>query len=99
MLKLLLCLTASMVLAVMVLQLRQQRLELDHQANQLHDQIEAQQAKLWNQQLQIAVMTAPNAIAQTVHTRDLKMVPRSTLPARTANWTEQVDLNTDSATP
>jgi cell division protein FtsL len=86
MLKLLLCLTSAMLLAVLILHLRQQKLELDHQANQLHNQIEAQQAKLWNQQLQIAVFTAPNAIKQTVDTHDLKMVPRSPLPARHANW-------------
>lgn len=88
-----------MAVAVLILQLRQQHIELDHQANQLHDQIEAQQAKLWNQQLQIAIMTAPNAIAQTVQTRSLKMVPRSTLPARTANWTQQATTDNDPATP
>ena len=60
-----------------MLQLRQQRLELNHQANRLHNQIEAQQAKLWNQQLQIAVYTAPNAISQTVGEHDLKLVPQS----------------------
>jgi cell division protein FtsL len=89
MLKILLCIATSMFLAVLILQLRQQKLELNHQVNQLHNSIEAQQAKLWNQQLQIAVVTAPNAIAQTVHTHDLKMVPRSPLPAQTANWIEQ----------
>jgi cell division protein FtsL len=86
MLKLLLCLASGLALAVMMLHLRQQKLELNHQANQLHNQIEAQQAKLWNQQLQIAVFTAPNAITHTVDTHDLKMVPRSPLPPRTANW-------------
>jgi cell division protein FtsL len=89
MLKILLCIATSMFLAVLILQLRQQKLELNHQVNQLHNSIEAQQAKLWNQQLQIAVVTAPNAIAQTVHTHDLKMVPRSPLPAQMANWIEQ----------
>ena len=96
MLKLLLCLASAMVVAVLILQLRQQHIELDHQANQLHDQIEAQQGKLWNQQLQIAIMTAPNAIAQTVQTRSLKMVPRS---ARSANWTLQATTDNDPATP
>ena len=86
MLKLLLCLLAALLLSVLILQLRQQKLELAHQANQLHNQIEAQQAKLWNQQLQIAVFTAPNAIAHTVDAHDLKMVPRAPLPASTASW-------------
>jgi cell division protein FtsL len=86
MLKLLLCLTSAMLLAVLMLQLRQQKLELNHQANKLHNQIEAQQAKLWNQQLQIAVYTAPNAIQQTVGQQQLKLVPRSPLPAGKSNW-------------
>ncbi len=86
MLKLLLCLTSAMLLAVVMLQLRQQKLELNHQANKLHNQIEAQQAKLWNQQLQIAVYTAPNAISQTVGAHELKLVPQSPLPAGPSNW-------------
>ena len=75
MLKLILCLVAALLLAVLMLQLRQQRLELNHQANLLHNQIEAQQAKLWSQQLQIAVYTAPNAISKTVGEENLKLVP------------------------
>ena len=86
MLKLLLCFTTSLLLAVLVLQLRQQKLELAHQANQIHNAIEAQQAKLWNQQLQIAVYTAPNAISKTVGDRQLKMVPQTPLPAVRTNW-------------
>ena len=77
MIKLLLCLTTCLCLAVLVLQLRQQRLELGYQSNQLHNKIEDQQARLWNQQLQIAVYTAPNAISQTVDEHSLKMVPRT----------------------
>jgi cell division protein FtsL len=96
MLKLLLCLSTSMILAVLILQLRQQKLELSHEVNQLHNAIEAQQSKLWNQQLQIAVVTAPNAIAQTVHTHDLKMVPRSPLPAQAAAWIDTGELNPDA---
>jgi cell division protein FtsL len=94
MLKLLLCLTTAFLLGVLILHLRQQKLELNHQANQVHNEIEAQQAKLWNQQLQIAIFTAPNAIRQTVETHDLKMVPRSPLPAKTANW---IDTNNPDA--
>jgi cell division protein FtsL len=86
MLKILLCLASSTLIAVLVLQLRQQRLELNHQVNQLHNEIEGQQAKLWNQQLEIAVFTAPNAIAKTVSNHELHMVPRNPLPAQKANW-------------
>ena len=76
MLKLLLCVITATVLAALVLQLRQQRQELGYQNSRLHDQIKNQQARLWNQQLQIAVFTAPNAIQQTVSNKDLHLVPR-----------------------
>lgn len=80
MLKLLLTLAFATLIGVLLLQLRQQRLEINYQNNQLHRKIESAQAKLWNQQLQIATYTAPNAIYQTVNTEDLKMVPRHPAP-------------------
>jgi cell division protein FtsL len=86
MLKLLLTLGLSMVLAVALLQLRQQRLELNYQTNKLHNQIRDSEARLWNQQLQIAVYTAPNAISKTVGEQKLNMVPESPIPAKDANW-------------
>jgi len=86
MLKLLLCIIAAAILAALMLQLRQQRLELSYQTNRLHTQIEKNQAKLWNQQLQIAVYTAPNAITKTVGQRALKMVPQNPLPAVKSHW-------------
>ena len=86
MLKLLLCVITATVLAALVLQLRQQRQELGYQNSRLHDQIKNQQARLWNQQLQIAVYTAPNAISRTVGEQKLDMVPQSPLPARAASW-------------
>ena len=96
MLKLLLCLTSSVLLAVLMLHLRQQRLELNHEANTLHNQIEAQQAHLWSQQLQIAVYTAPNAISKTVGEHQLKLVPQTPLPASVANW---IDMRNKQAEP
>jgi cell division protein FtsL len=92
MLKLLLCLAFSALLAVTTLQLRQQRLELNYQANRLHGQIRQSQAKLWHQQLQIAIYTAPNAIAKTVGDHELNMVPVTPLPARMTNW---IDVHND----
>jgi len=94
MVKMLICLLSAMGLAVMTLQLRQQRLELNYKINQLHREIESHQAKLWNQQLQIAVYTAPNAIQQTVSNRDLHLVPRSPMPegmAASKNWSGDPD--------
>jgi len=86
MVKLLLCVLSAAVLAGLILQLRQQRQELGYQNSRLHDAIKDQQAKLWNQQLQIAVYTAPNAITQTVKTHDMKMVPQAPLPRGRTHW-------------
>ena len=86
MLKLLLCVLSAAILAGLMLQLRQQRQELGYQNSRLYDQIKDQQAKLWNQQLQIATYTAPNAITQTVKTQDLKMVPQAPLPRGRTHW-------------
>jgi cell division protein FtsL len=90
MIKMLICLLSAVVLAGMTLQLRQQRMELGHQNSELNDHINAHQAKLWSQQLQIAVYTAPNAIQQTVKTHDLKMVSQSPVRSKNANW---IDVN------
>jgi hypothetical protein len=85
MIKLLLCLLFSLTLGVVVLQLRQQRMELNHQALALHNEIEARQAKLWSQQLQIAVYTAPNAIAQTMSQPSLHMATAFPVPPADAD--------------
>ena len=94
MLKLLLCIFFTALLGAVMLELRQQRLELNFQTNRLHKDIDQSQSKLWNQQLQIAVYTAPNAISETVGKRDLKMVPQTPLPAQKANW---IDPTNDPA--
>ena len=86
MLKLTLCLTFAVAIAVVLLQLRQQRLELNHQSNRLHNQIEAHQARLWSQQLDIALYTAPNAIYKTVEGKDLRLVPQSPQHVGPSNW-------------
>jgi cell division protein FtsL len=96
MLKLLVCLISSVLIGVLMLHLRQQRLELNHRANLLHNQIEAQQARLWNQQLQIAVYTAPNAISKTVGDHSLKLVPQSPARASNVNW---MDVRGESKLP
>jgi cell division protein FtsL len=86
MLKLLLCLIAAFLTAIVVLELRQQRLNLNFQANRLHNEIEKRQAKLWSQQLQIAGYTAPNAIAKTIGNTKLELTPQGSAPASAANW-------------
>jgi len=86
MLKLVLTLAFATLIGAVLLQLRQQRIEINYQNNKLHRQIENAQIKLWNQQLQIATYTAPNAVFNTVNTDGLKMVPR--VPAAPANKIE-----------
>lgn len=75
MLKLLLCIVCSTALAIAVLELRQQKMELLHQCSTLHSEMEEMQLKLWNQQLQIASSTAPMTIRQTVQNYELTLVP------------------------
>ena len=77
MLKLLICLISATLIAAVMLQLRQQRLELSYETTELHDQIRSQQGRLWSQQLLIASCTAPNAINQTVDMEGLQLVPQS----------------------
>jgi hypothetical protein len=91
-LKLSICLITSAVLSICLLQLRQQNLQLGHQCNELHGRIRAKQGKLWNQQLQIAVYTAPNAISQTVANHDLHLVPQTPPPPGKRNW---IDVSVD----
>ena len=84
MIKLLICLCCGIALALFMLNLRHQELELRHQNAELHDKIKNQQARLWSQQLQISVFTAPNAINATVKGQQIEMVPR--FSARNASW-------------
>ena len=85
MLKLMFCMLCAVLMGVTTLLLRQQQLTLRHEAADLHEQIEHQQSKLWNQQLQIATLTAPNAIAQTVGNQ-VPLEPEAALPPETADW-------------
>ena len=86
MIKLLICLACGMVMAVAMLQLRQQELELRHQAADLQLKIQNHQARLWQQQLEIAVYTAPNAVTKIVQDQNLKLVPEASLPPAAGDW-------------
>lgn len=94
MVKLLICLFGGALIAVSLLQLRQQQLQIGHQCNELHRQIRGRQAKLWNQQLEIAVYTAPNAITQTVANHDLQLVPESPAVSGRRSW---LDVHVNAA--
>lgn len=84
MVKLLMCLLGGLAMALVLLLIRQQRLELQHRNDRLHDGIKASQNTLWQQQLRVAVHTAPNAIASTVGEKRLQMVPVNPLLRRPA---------------
>ena len=93
MLKLVICLVSSALVAICLLQLRQQNMQLGNQCNELHNRIRGRQSKLWSQQLEIAVYTAPNSIQQTVANHDLKLVPQSPPPAGKRHW---IDVSVDA---
>ena len=86
MIKLLICIFSASIIALLLLQLRQQHLELSHQTARMHDQIRSRQAKLWDQQVQIAIYTAPNAIQRTVDAHSLKLAPQQPLPGGKQSW-------------
>jgi len=91
MLKLLSCILAAFLLAGVLLHLRHQRMEINYKINQAHRQLQDLQVKLWNQQLQVAIYTAPKAIEKTVGAHDLKLVPASRAS------TARVDISEESA--
>lgn len=97
MLKLLICLLGAAAIGVLVLELRQQHLELSHQTAQLHDQIASRQAKLWDQQVQIAIYTAPNAIQKTVDAHSLKLAPQTPVPG--GNDQSWIDVSSNPKSP
>jgi cell division protein FtsL len=86
MLKLLTCITAALLIAGSLLHLRHQRTEINYRLNQNHKRLQNLQIELWNQQLQVAIYTAPNAIERTVGGHDLNLVPAA----------PQVSLPTDA---
>ena len=88
MIKLFLTLLVFALIAAAMLQLREQKREIGYEINQLHSSIESKQAALWNQQLQIAIYTAPNAIARTIGDQDLKLAAPKPLPAPTGRWND-----------
>ena len=92
MIKLLLCLLTGLVIGAVLLELRQEHLNLTYQTNELHNRIQANQAQLWNQQLSIAVCTAPNAIAQTMKDQDLKLTNPTATTLKRA-WIEDTDAD------
>ncbi len=72
--KCLLILAGLLLTGIALLQLRQQRLELEHRTALLHRDLQKSQAQLWRQQLAIATYTSPQVVQQL----------RGTPPAKTS---------------
>jgi cell division protein FtsL len=90
MIKLLICLLATMATAACLMQLHQQRLELSHETSELHNAIESRQARLWNQQLQIANITAPPAVKAAIGKENLQLTPLAPVGTSTTAWIDPV---------
>ena len=86
MIKLLFSLLCSFSICVATLHLRQQQLELKHDAARVQAKIENHQSKLWNQQLQIAAATAPRVLNQTIAHHHLRLSADPRVPAAVGNW-------------
>ena len=87
MIKLLFSLLCAFSIAVATLHLRQQQLELKHEAARLQSAIDGQQAKLWNQQLQIAAATGPRVLKETISQHHLPLSSDPRVPSPAGNWT------------
>ena len=79
MLRILICLAAGLALAMVMLLLRQQRLELQNQCNRVHDEMLDTQTRLWRQQVQIAAATAPAALETALARHDAESDPADTV--------------------
>jgi hypothetical protein len=75
MLRLLLALFAGLAIAGTLLMMRQQRLLLQHECNQIHDDMLDMQAQLWRQQVQIATAVAPGALKAVLADHELRAAP------------------------
>ena len=78
MLRLLLSLICGLAIAATLLLMRQQRIELQHQCNALHDEMLGVQKQLWEQQLQIAAAVSPAGLKAVLASHQ----QRSATPAR-----------------
>lgn len=87
MLKLLICIVSGLAVGLVCLQMRQQQLELNNRYVTLHRQIEAQQARLWSQQMRISMYTTPQAVVKAAN--ELPLTPEGDLPAQAGHWIDE----------
>ncbi len=89
MVKLLLCIFSAIAIALSMHHLQHQKMVLNYRTNQAHKSLQNLQIELWNQQLQVAIYTAPNAIERTVGSHKIELKP--------ANPTEQAQPASSSS--
>jgi hypothetical protein len=87
MIRLLLCLLTALGIATALLLIRQQRLQLRHDQNVAHARIVDMQRVLWQQQLQIAVDTAPEALRR-VRQMQANRPPADVRPEGPSDWSD-----------
>jgi len=67
------------------------RARLDQQRAEIA--VAERQLALWQQQLEIAVYTAPNAVTKIVQDQNLKLVPEAALPPAAGDWVGNTQQN------
>ena len=92
MLRLLFCIVTAAAIAVVLLLLRQQRLQLRHECGVLHASIVETQRVLWRQQMQVATATAPDALERAVEQHAARLASDRDVPADASGaWHELPD--------
>jgi len=79
--KLALCILFMLGGGAVMLALRHQELEINHRIVALQSRIQSRQARLWNQHVQIGIVTSPEAVRRSI-SEDMALVPEFTLPDR-----------------
>jgi hypothetical protein len=92
MLKLMMVCIFIFLTAMALLQLRQQRMNVNFQMSRLHREVDQAQGRLWNQQMELARLTAPPAIRRTVGKVRLEMTP--VIAETGMHWLESANVET-----
>lgn len=86
MVRLLLCLLVGAGIGITLLMIRQQRLELQYESNEIHDEMLDTQRQLWRQQVQIAAATAPAALESVLAHHQFETEPTNPTQELPDEW-------------
>lgn len=90
--RLMVVLLVAAALAVALLGLRQQRLEIAHDIARSTRRIEQTRLQLWNLQAQVSNRVQPLALTEAIDRAQLKMQPLTPLPAQTDKARDRVKI-------